>query len=256
MTETTIVAAILFLAGMMPFLAVIIAVIDAQFEDMDECASSVKSQPSPMLSPMLSPATASPTDSPKSTDRLKAIKYNVHTHFQTKTPDQLREIATKLALPVHLMLFNLDGNMNIAMSIRTAAVLGCSDVWVVGRRKYDARPEVGARNYIRVHKIDSLGDDPAAFFTAHNITPVLVEQGGTALEEMNFKPLVRSAPVCFVMGSESHGLSREFLTAMITAPRVSISQYGLVRSLNVSIAASIVMYEYVRQWRGMRLTAV
>jgi tRNA G18 (ribose-2'-O)-methylase SpoU len=259
MTEPTIVAAILFLAGMIPFLAVIIAVIDAQFEDMDECASSVKSQPSPTLtslnaSPIDSP-TDSPTDSPKSTDRLKAIKYNVHTHFQTKTPDQLREIATKLALPVHLMLFNLDGNMNIAMSIRTAAVLGCSDVWIVGRRKYDARPEVGARNYIRIHKIDSLGENPAAFFEAHNLAPVLVEQGGTALEEMNFKPLVRSAPVCFVMGSESHGLPKQFLAAMSTTPRVSISQYGLVRSLNVSIAASIVMYEYVRQWRGMRLVA-
>jgi tRNA G18 (ribose-2'-O)-methylase SpoU len=37
---------------------------------------------------------------------------------------------------------------------------------------------------------------------------------------------------------------------------VSISQYGLVRSLNVSIAASIVMYEYMRQWRGMRLAGI
>jgi tRNA G18 (ribose-2'-O)-methylase SpoU len=248
MSDPSLVVAILCMTAVMLVFAILITVIDAHFEDIDNCASTEKSLQSPIV--------ASPADSPKFTDRLKAIKYNVHTTFQNKTPSQLREIASKLALPVHLMLFNLDGNMNIAMSIRTAAVLGCSDVWVVGRRKYDARPEVGAKNYIRVHKIDSLGDDPATFFKTQSLIPILVEQGGTALEEMNFKPLTRTSPVCFVMGSESHGLSREFLTAMKDTPRVSISQYGLVRSLNVSIAASIVMYEYMRQWRGMRLAGI
>jgi tRNA G18 (ribose-2'-O)-methylase SpoU len=180
--------------------------------------------------------------------RLDVIKYNVHTPFQSESPERLKQISQKIALPVHLMLFNLDGNMNIAMSIRTAAVLGCSDVWIIGRRKYDARPEVGARNYINVHKIDALPDD---FFTTNNLQPVLVEQGGTCLEEMNFKPLLKK-PVCFIVGSESHGIPPEFLKKMSDAPRVSISQYGLIRSLNVSIAASIVMYEYLKQWRSSK----
>ncbi len=185
--------------------------------------------------------------------RMTAIKYNVHTVLQDKPPERLREIATALALPVHLMLLNLDGNMNIAMSIRTAAVLGCSDVWVVGQRRYDARPEVGAKNYIKVHKLRTLGSNPVEFFEQSEIQPILIEQGGTPIEEMNFKPFQRRGkPVCFVMGSESHGIPDKFALALAAAPRITISQYGLVRSLNVSIAASIVMYEYLKQWRQAR----
>lgn len=178
--------------------------------------------------------------------RLDIIKYNVHTPFQKHSPEQLSKISQAFALPIHLMLFNLDGNMNIAMSIRSAAVLGCSDVWIVGKRRYDARPEVGAKNYIRVHKVDSVD---SAFFETQNLQPILVEQGGYALEEMNFKPLMKK-PVCFIMGSESDGIPIEFLREMNHAPRVSISQYGLIRSFNVSIAASIVLYEFLKQWRS------
>ena len=182
--------------------------------------------------------------------RIKAIKWNVHTPFQSLTPKRSSEIATRLAIPVHLMLLNLDGNMNIAMSIRTAAVLGCSDVWIVGRRKYDARPEVGSKNYIRVHKIPSL--DPNRFFEEQGIQPILVEQGGTSIEDMNFKSFIRhKTQLCFIMGSESHGIPKEWLVALKNEPRLTISQYGLVRSLNVSIAASIILYEYLKQYKTL-----
>lgn len=176
---------------------------------------------------------------------LRSIKYNVHSILQDKSPDQLKQISSKLALPVHLMLFNLDGNMNIAMSIRTAAVMGCSDVWIVGNRRYDARPEVGSRHYINIHKVKTVESD---FFEKNNLQPILVEQGGIPLEEVNFKPHLKKT-VCFVVGSESFGLPSEFLKQMKDAPIVSISQYGLIRSLNVSIAASIVLFEYLKQWR-------
>ena len=178
--------------------------------------------------------------------RLDIIKYNVHTPFQSESPERLKQISQKISLPVHLMLFNIDGNMNIAMSVRSAAVLGCSDVWIVGKRKYDARPEVGAKNYINVHKIDKI--HPEFFFAENNLEPFIVEQGGIALEDMKFKPYFEKS-VCFIMGSESHGIPPEFLERMNRVPRITISQYGLVRSLNVSIAASIVMYEYLRQFR-------
>lgn len=189
---------------------------------------------------------------PKNPSRMDIIKYNVHGYAQDMPKERLQTLAEKLAIPAHLMLLNLDGNMNIAMSVRTAAVLGISDVWIVGRRKYDARPEVGAKNYVRVHKIDEL-KDPLEFFAQQGLQPILVEQGGQPLEEMNFKPYIDSPqPPCFIMGSESHGISPEILKALATTARITISQYGLIRSLNVSIAASMVLYEYLKQWRSHR----
>jgi len=191
------------------------------------------------------------TDSSTENEHLRPIKYNVHTVFQSKSKEAIQEISRKTSLPIHLMLLNLDGNMNIAMSIRSAAVLGCSDVWVIGRRKYDARPEVGSKNYITVHKLLTI--DPDTFFTDQGLQPIVIEQGGKAIEEMNFKPIIQDMrPVCFIMGSESHGFSKEWLHKLSRAPRITISQYGIVRSLNVSIAASIILYEYLRQWRVYR----
>jgi tRNA(Leu) C34 or U34 (ribose-2'-O)-methylase TrmL len=186
---------------------------------------------------------------PVTDSKIEAIKWNVHSIIQKQNPERLKIIAKKLCLPVQLMLFNLDGNMNIAMSIRTASVLGCSDVWVIGRRKWDARPEVGAKNYINVHKQTEFN---TSYFKENGIQPVLVEQGGVPIEDINFKPFMHKK-ICFIVGSESNGIPKDFMNELKDAPRVTISQYGVIRSLNVSIAASIVMYEYLRQWRKNRL---
>jgi tRNA G18 (ribose-2'-O)-methylase SpoU len=82
------------------------------------------------------------------------------------------------------------------------------------------------------------------FFESKGIQPILVEQGGTPLETMSFKRFL-DGPVCFIMGSEGKGVPKEWINLIPT--HISISQYGLLRSFNVSIAASIVMYEYVKQ---------
>ena len=184
-----------------------------------------------------------------------SLLYNVHTPFQHLPTETCRKAAQRLALPVGLLLLNLDGNMNIGMSIRTAAVLGCSDVWVVGKRAYDRRSEVGARNYINVHRIKEI-EDPNIFFTELGWQPILVEQGGTAVEDYKFALTSASKPIVFFMGSESHGIPQSWLISLTTAPRLSISQYGLIRSLNVSAAASIILYEYTRQWRKARLVTL
>jgi 23S rRNA (guanosine2251-2'-O)-methyltransferase len=181
--------------------------------------------------------------------RLDGVKkFNVHTCFQTNPLEKLKQISKAFTTNVHIMLLNTDGNMNIAMTIRTAAVMGCSKIWIVGKRSYDARPEVGAKHYIEIEKFDSI--DPSTFFTERDIQPVILEQGGIPLEEYSFKPYF-SKTICFVIGSESKGIPSDFLTQGF--PIVTISQYGLIRSLNMSIAGGMVIYEYLKQWRSYRL---
>ena len=75
--------------------------------------------------------------------------------------------------------------MNIGMSIRSAAVFGCSDIWIVGKKSYDGRSCVGSDNYIRKHKVDSIDED---FFTQQGIQPFFIEQGGIPLDDMDFRP--------------------------------------------------------------------
>ena len=54
-----------------------------------------------------------------------------------------------------------------------------------------------------------------------------------------------SVPVAILMGSEDEGVSTEILR--ITDDLVKIPQFGTIQSLNVSVAAGIMIYEVIRQ---------
>jgi tRNA (guanosine-2'-O-)-methyltransferase len=178
------------------------------------------------------------------------LKYNVHNCLQEIPNHMVQAIAKQMSIPLAVLLLNLDGNMNIAMSIRSAVALGCSDIYIVGKRQYDSRGAVGAKNYITIHRYKEV--DPSQFFQDNKLLPILIEQAGTPIEEFSFKPYFEESmdgykPV-IIMGSESDGIPPEWLSCHL-GPRVTIPQMGVLRSLNVSIACSIVLYEYMKQWR-------
>lgn len=188
------------------------------------------------------------------------IKYNVHDLFQRMDNDKVKKLSLKLSLPAVLVLFNVDGGINISMAIRSAALFGFSDVYIVGRRKRDKRGDVGACNYINVKQIPHINND---FFKENKLMPIILEQNGQPLEEFDFHPYFpksnssafngttsngTSFKVAFIVGSEQEGVNIK-----IDCPIVTISQYGVMRSFNVAMASSIVMYEYTRQWRKMIL---
>ena len=178
------------------------------------------------------------------------IKYNVHDFFQRMDNDKVKDISLKMSLPAALILFNVDGGINISMSIRSAALFGFSDVYIVGKRKRDKRGDVGACNYINVHQVESIDND---YFTKNNLIPIIIEQNGQPLEEMDFHSYFPHSKkkVAFIVGSEQEGIPSYIKKKDI--PIITISQYGVMRSFNVAMASSIVMYEYTRQWRKMIL---
>lgn len=177
------------------------------------------------------------------------IKYNVHNLFQGMDNDKVKNISLKMSLPAALILFNVDGGINISMSIRSAALFGFSDVYIVGRRKRDKRGDVGACNYIRVHQVESID---TGYFEENHLLPIIIEQNGQPLEEMDFRPYFPNTnfKVAFIVGAEQEGVP-EYIKKDI--PIITISQYGVMRSFNVAMASSIVMYEYTRQWRKLIL---
>lgn len=62
---------------------------------------------------------------------------------------------------------------------------------------------------------------------------------------INYTTADYTTPVAIVMGSEDTGISPEVLRACDTL--VAIPQFGQIGSLNVSVAAGVMMYEVVRQ---------
>ncbi len=174
-------------------------------------------------------------------------RYNVVAPFQDLPVEIVKQFAQLAAVPASLMLFNLTGNLNAGMCTRTAAVFGFENVYIVGKKRYDARSAVGAKNYIQIERFSDLTDDPVSWFESRGLTAILIEQGGQSLSNVRFVPMCKDKHVVFIVGSESDGIPPAVLHALRAAPRITIQQPGLIRSLNVSTAAGIVLAEYTRQ---------
>jgi len=145
-------------------------------------------------------------------------------------------------LPFVMVLDNLKASFNMGKIFRSADAFGAREVHLVGNHFFDPAPAKGSFKKVPVRYFDefqeSYDDLRARGYTIYALDP----EQSTYLHQTEFPE--KSA---FVVGHEEFGLS----FAPNDFPGVknlSIAQHGLVQSLNVSIAASVVMYEYFRQY--------
>lgn len=211
-------------------------------------------------------------------DDIVLTNYNVHDHLKDLTVEELQALTAKDRLPFAVTVINLDGSLNVGIIIRTACLLGAERVFVFGRRKYDVRSCVGSHNYIPIERVNGFVENrlvnpeegeinPTEFIdavmTKHDYYPIFVETGGQDLTEFLDECAKLGGPVlhydgiykpCLVFGSESKGIPESLIKACgyddVLPPIVSIPQLGVIRSFNVSAAASIVMWEMYKALRN------
>lgn len=140
-----------------------------------------------------------------------------------------------------IVLDHLKPTYNIGKIFRSAESFGARQVHLVGIDYFDPAPGMGAFKWV-----------PAVFHTNFlscytqlindGYTPFILEPGkGSSITQVRLPE--KSA---FIFGHEEFGLS--FEPALFPRlERLTIPQFGKSQSLNVSIAASILLYEYARQ---------
>lgn len=140
-----------------------------------------------------------------------------------------------------LVLDQLKAGFNVGKIFRSAEAFGAAALHLVDIGPFDPSPAKGSfrkvpavfhETFTECHK--ELAEQGYAFF-------LLDPDGATSLCATQL-PL-KSA---FVLGHEEFGFSFE-PGDYSEMKKLTIPQFGSVQSLNVSIAASVVMYEYVRQ---------
>jgi tRNA G18 (ribose-2'-O)-methylase SpoU len=195
------------------------------------------------------------TSEEQSHDARLDIKYNVQTHLQGYTKEANKRHSERSALGYAVLVYNLKGDKNTGMIIRTSAIMGASKVFIIGKRQYDARTVVGAKHYIDIVRINGI-PDPRELLADYS--PIVIEQGGVSLDTVDWRPFINSnnnnkqKPPCFIMGSEDAGVPLSFQRLCAQMPgflRISIFQHGVLRSMNVATAHSIVVYEYTKALR-------
>lgn len=139
-----------------------------------------------------------------------------------------------------VVLDNLKAGYNVPKIFRSAEAFGAAEIHLINIGPFDPAPSKGTFRQVpaRFHeKIeDSLDDLKARGYELYALDP----GESTALQSAAFAD--KSA---FIMGHEEQGFSFS-LDKHPEIKRLHIPQFGQVESLNVSVAASIVMYEYTR----------
>ena len=143
--------------------------------------------------------------------------------------------------PLEIAIENVTRDFNMGTIVRTANALNIHKIHVVGRKQWNKRGAMMTDVYMNIQYHESVD----AFVKAmkkdsRDIIAIDIIPGAIALSQAEL-PMHG----VLVFGSEKEGVS----TALQEAAKavVHIEQFGSTRSVNVGVAAGIVMYEWVRR---------
>jgi tRNA G18 (ribose-2'-O)-methylase SpoU len=143
--------------------------------------------------------------------------------------------------PFEVAIENLGHDYNIGTVVRTANAFAAARVHIVGRWRWNRRGAMVTDRYQHIEHHDDMAG-LAAFASRTRLVIVAADnQHGAEPLEQAVLPL-RSL---LLFGAEGPGLSPAALG--VAAVRVAIAQYGSTRSINVGVAAGIVMHSWIRQ---------
>ncbi len=160
------------------------------------------------------------------------------------------ELLEEIAAKEHSLCLILDGvedPRNLGAILRAAECAGVCGVFIpehraVGLTETVVKTSAGATEYIKIAKAKNL-NRLIEELKEHNIWVV----GTSGDAKMNYADWDWTQRTALVLGSEGKGLHR--LTAENCDALVKIPMQGKIESLNVSVAAGVLLFEAIRQRR-------
>lgn len=173
-------------------------------------------------------------------------KRNVVDTYRGKTVASIKADMSTRAFPLHIAIENFQHDFNIGSIVRSANAFNVAGVHIIGKRHWNRRGAMSTEKYLELfHHPDVETFTKWALDNKLSIIGVDNVEGSVPLREFAFPE-----HALLVFGQEGPGLSPEMLKECKSV--VAIEQYGSTRSVNVGVAAGIVMYEWVK--RQSRLT--
>ena len=160
--------------------------------------------------------------------------------------ERLSAVLSKRQPDLTVVLENVFDPHNISAVMRTCDAVGIQDIYILNHkipphRKWGAKSSSSAAKWLTIHQFT---DTHACFaelrkkykkiFTTHLSTDAV------GLYELNL-----TEPVALVFGNEHSGVSDEII-AMADGNFI-IPQVGIIKSLNISVACAVTLYEAFRQ---------
>jgi len=146
--------------------------------------------------------------------------------------------------PLAIAAWNITKEHNVGSLVRTAHAAAVAEVILVGEREWNVEAAKTSELYTSVTQLA----DIEAFrkhLESQRWNLVAVELDHRAV---NVFDAVYPERPCFLLGAELSGVPGELLDEAELV--VQIPQWGLVPSLNLAIAGSIVLYDYLAKLHG------
>lgn len=133
---------------------------------------------------------------------------------------------------------------NLAAVVRTCDAIGVSDVhavWKNKRMQVSGGSAAGSLNWMDIHNYTST-EDAINALKAQGMQILVTNLSASAVD---FREVDYTKPTAIILGQEKFGASDVALA--MADQDIVIPMVGMVQSLNVSVACSVVLYEAQRQ---------
>jgi len=165
------------------------------------------------------------------------------------TPERREKLTTVLSKrqpDITVVLENVFDPHNISAVMRTCDAAGVQDIYILNtkiprHKKWGFKSSSSAAKWLSVHQYENAEECFSALRKRYSrIITTHLSSNAKSLYEVNF-----TESIALVFGNEHSGVSEEIRN--LADGNFIIPQEGIIRSLNISVACAVTLYEAYRQ---------
>jgi tRNA G18 (ribose-2'-O)-methylase SpoU len=164
---------------------------------------------------------------------------NVEDKYRYWTVEAIKADLDTKRTGLHVAIENWQHDLNIGTIVRTANAFNATAVHVIGKRHWNRRGAMVTDRYLTIHHHKTI-EEFAAAVKGMSIIAIDNLPGAKNLSDVT---LPKKAVLVF--GGEGPGVSEALIEK--AEMMVRIEQFGSTRSVNVGVAAGIVMYAWMTE---------
>lgn len=160
--------------------------------------------------------------------------------------DKLLSVIRKRQDDLAVVLENVQDPHNISAVMRTCDAVGVQDIYVLNtkiprHKKFGPRSSSSAAKWLTVHQFENVEECFAELRKRYKriLTTHL------ATDSVNLYDIDFTGSIALVFGNEHSGVSQDI--RQLADGNFLIPQMGIIRSLNISVACAVSLYEAYRQ---------
>jgi tRNA (guanosine-2'-O-)-methyltransferase len=159
---------------------------------------------------------------------------------------KIETVLSKRQNDLTVVLENVFDPHNISAVMRSCDAVGIQEIYVLNtkiprHKKWGARSSSSAAKWLTVHQFENIEECFAALRKKYST--ILTTHLST--DAVSLYQLDLTRPVALVFGNEHSGVSDEII--QMADGNFIIPQVGMIRSLNISVACAVSLYEAFRQ---------